>query len=48
MKTQILSIYGDTEYFDIKAGLLQGVTLAPYLFAIALDLVLRQNYKDKE
>ena len=32
---------GDTEYFDINAGVLQGDTLAPYLFIIVLDYVLR-------
>ena len=32
---------GDTEYFDIVAGVLQGNTLAPYLFIICLDYVLR-------
>ena len=32
---------GDTEYFDIVAGVLQGDTLAPYLFIICLDYVLR-------
>ena len=32
---------GDTEYFDIVAGVLQGDTLAPYLFIIYLDYVLR-------
>ena len=32
---------GDTEYFDIVAGILQGDTLAPYLFIICLDYVLR-------
>ena len=30
------------------AGVLQGDTLAPYLFAIVLDFVLRQTYKDRE
>ena len=30
-----------TEYFDIVAGVLQGDTLAPYLFIICLDYVLR-------
>ena len=30
----------DTEYFDIVAGVLQGDTLAPYLFIICLDCVL--------
>ena len=35
---------GDTEYFDIVAGVLQGDTLAPYLFIICLDYVLRFTY----
>ena len=34
---------GDTEYFDIVAGVLQGDTLAPYLFIIYLDYVLRTS-----
>ena len=33
----------DTEYFDIVAGVLQGDTLAPYLFIICLDYVLRTS-----
>ena len=37
---------GDTDYFDIVAGVLQGDTLAPYLFVIYLDYVLR-TYIDK-
>ena len=32
---------GDTEYFDIVAGVLQGDTLAPHLFIICVDYVLR-------
>ena len=31
------------EYFDIVAGVLQGDTLAPYLFIICLDYVLRTS-----
>ena len=31
---------GDTDYFDIVAGVLQGGTLSPYLFIICLDSVL--------
>ena len=31
----------ETEYFDIVAGVLQGDTLAPYLFILCLDYVLR-------
>ena len=34
---------GDTEYFDIVAVVLQGDTLAPYLFIICLDYVLRTS-----
>ena len=32
-----------TEYFDIVAGVLQGDTLAPYLFIICLDYELRPS-----
>ena len=43
----ILSLWcfsdGDTEYFDIVAGVLQGDTLAPYLFIICLDYVFRTS-----
>ena len=34
-------IIRDTDYFDIVAGVLQGDTLASYLFIICLDYVLR-------
>ena len=34
---------GDAEYFDIVAGVLQGDTLAPYVFIICLDYVLRTS-----
>ena len=37
------SLDGDTDYFDIVAGVLQGNTLAPYLFIICLDYVLRKS-----
>ena len=40
-KVKVYSPDGDTEYFDIVAGVLQGDTLAPYLFIICLDYVLR-------
>ena len=40
-KVKIRSPDGDTEYFDIVAGVLQGDTLAPYLFIICLNYVLR-------
>ena len=41
MEVKVRSPDGDTEYFDIVAGVLQGDTLAPYLFIICLDYVLR-------
>ena len=40
-KVKVRSPDGDTEYFDIVAGVLQGYTLAPYLYIISLDCVLR-------
>ena len=40
-KVKVRSPDGDTGYFDIVAGVLQGDTLAPYLFIICLDYVLR-------
>ena len=42
-KVKVGSPDGDTEYFDIVAGVLQGDTLAPYLFIICLDYVLRTS-----
>ena len=33
---------GDTHFFDISAEVLQGDTLAPYIFIICLDYVLRK------
>ena len=38
---KVCSPDGDTEYFNIVAGELQGDTLAPYLFIICLEYVLR-------
>ena len=42
-KVKVWSPDGDTEYFDIVAGVLQGDTLALYLFIICLDYVLRTS-----
>ena len=42
-KVKVRSPDGDTEYFDIVAGVLHGDTLAPYLFIICLDYVLRKS-----
>ena len=38
---QVLSPDGDTEFFKILAGVLQGDTLAPFLFIVALDYAMR-------
>ena len=42
-KVKVHSLDGDTEYFDIVAGVLQGDTLASYLFIICLDYVYRTS-----
>ena len=39
-KVKVHSPDGDTDYFNIVAGVLQGDTLAPYLFIICLDYML--------
>ena len=40
---KVRSLDGDTEYFDIVAGVLQGDMLAPYFFIICLDCMLRTS-----
>ena len=42
-KVKVRSPDGDTEYFDIVAEVLQGDTLAPFLFIICLDYVLKTS-----
>ena len=42
-KVKVRSPDGDTEYFDIVEGVLHGDTLAPYIFIICLDYVLRKS-----
>ena len=46
--TKVLSPDGLTEQFEIKAGVLQGDTLAPYLFAIAVDYIMREAVQGDE
>ena len=48
MKVKICSPDGDTDYFNVVAGVLQGDTLTPYLFLICLDYVLRTIDKMKD
>ena len=45
MKVKVHSWDGDTEYFDIAVGVLQGDTLASYLFIIWTDYTLRTSKK---
>ena len=40
-KVKVHSPNGDTDFFDIVTGVLQGDTLAPYLFIFGLDYVLQ-------
>ena len=40
-KAMVCSSNGDTDFFDIVTEFLQGDTLAPYLFIICLECVLR-------
>ena len=42
-KVKVRSLDGDTDYFNIVAGVLQEDTLALYLFIICLDYVLRTS-----
>ena len=41
VKVKVHSPDGDTDYFDIIAGVLQGESLAPCMFIICLNNVLR-------
>ena len=44
----VLSPDGLTEQFEIKAGVLQGDTLAPYLFALVVDYAMRETIQCDE
>ena len=47
-KAKIVTPDGETEMFEITAGVLQGDTLAPFLFIIVLDYALRKAISGKE
>ena len=47
-KAKIVTPDGETDMFEITAGVLQGDTLAPFLFIIVLDYALRQAIGGKE
>ena len=40
-RAMVYSFDGDIDFFDVVAGILQGDTLAPFLFILYLDYVLR-------
>ena len=42
-RVKVRSPDGDTEYFDIVSGVLEGDTLALYLFIICVDYMLRNS-----
>jgi hypothetical protein len=42
----VISPEGDSEPFQILAGVLQGDTLAPFLFIVVLDYIMRHALKD--
>ena len=47
-KAKILSPDGETELFEILMGVLQGDTLAPFLFVIVLDYAMRMAINGNE
>ena len=47
-KVKVRSPKGDTGYFDIVEGVLQGDTLAPYVLIICQDYELRTSIDKKE
>ena len=47
-RAKVCSPDGDSDWFSISAGVLQGDTLAPFLFVIALDYALRCAIKGRE
>ena len=47
-KAKVITSDGDTDEFDISGGVLQGDTLAPYLFIIVLDYCMRSAINGRE
>ena len=48
LHAKVVSPDGDTNYFKIMAGIIQGDKLAPFLFVIVLDYALRKATNGKE
>ena len=47
-KAKVISPNEESDLFEILAGVLQGDTLAPYLFAIVIDNCMRKAISDDE
>ena len=47
-RAKVISPDGETDFFWIISGVLQGDTLAPYLFVIVLDYVMRNIFAGRE
>ena len=47
-RAKVVTPDGDSEEFDIQAGVMQGDTLAPFLFVIVLDYALRKAINGRE
>ena len=47
-EARIITIDGETEFFKISKGVLQGDTLAPFLFIITLDYIMRQVFGEND
>ena len=47
-RAKVVSPDGDTDLFEITMGVLQGDTLAPFLFVIVLDYAMRKAIEGKE
>ena len=48
LRAKVVSPDGDTDIFKIHAGVMQGDTLAPFLFVTVLDFALRRAINGKE
>ena len=47
-QAKVLTPDGETELFQVKSGVLQGNTLAPYLFVPVLDYTLQKAMQGRE
>ena len=45
---KVITPDGETEKFSILVGVLQGDTLAPYLFVIVIDYIMRKSQTGRE